>query len=209
MKDNDGKVHHLSIEKIFKTQVMFLLLWTVITNAWGYTRLLGAEPGSWGSHLYNQFSRIAWVTPAIILLQIYKKEIPTTLPRLFTNKPDKKPFIISIIGILLYHLGAMFIYHGGIWLHLEFDFFKLLLMFVSVAFVEELVYRGWGFNAFSKYLTARKANLMSTLFFVLLHLPAHFINFILTGTFPLAAVAIAASSWPTASSRIFTATWLL
>ncbi len=184
------KIHHLSFRKIVFTQIMFILLWTVVTNAWGYSRVLGAEPDSWGNHLYNLFSRLIWAAPAIILLRIYRNEIPTTMSHLFTNKPDTKPFIVSISVILLYHIGAMFIYHGGIWINPEFDFPKLLLMFISVAFVEELVYRGWGLNAFSKYLTVKKANIISSLCFVLLHLPAHFIKLILTGTFPLTAVAV-------------------
>ncbi len=185
-----AKVHHLSFRKIVLTQIMFILLWTVVTNGWGYSLMLGAEPGSWGSYLYGLFSRLIWAAPAIILLRVYKNEIPTSLSRLFINKPDTKPFIVSITVILLYHIGAMFIYHGGIWINPEFDFPKLLTMFVPVALVEELVYRGWGLNAFSKYLSARKANIISSLFFVLLHLPAHFINLILTGNFPLTSVAV-------------------
>ncbi len=79
MTDTIKNVRHLSIRKIFVTQIMFLLLWTIVTNAWGYSRLLGAESGSWGNHLYNLFSRVVWAAPAIILLRVYKKEIPTPL----------------------------------------------------------------------------------------------------------------------------------
>ncbi|HCC35560.1 MAG TPA: hypothetical protein DEQ02_07995 [Ruminococcaceae bacterium] len=190
MKGTVERVRHLSIRKIIITQIMFLLLWTVVTNAWEYSRFLGAESGSWGNHLYNLTSRILWAAPAIMLLQAYKKEIPTPLIRLCTNKPDIKPFIISVIVIIIYNFGGMLIYHRGLWINPEFDVPKLLLMFISVAVVEELVYRGWGLNAFSKLQSVRKANIVSSLFFVLLHLPAYFIKLIFTGTFPLAAVAV-------------------
>lgn len=189
MKDTQQKVHHLSLGKIIISQIMFLLLWTIVTNAWGYSQLLfGASTGSWGNHLYSLFSRIIWVAPAIILLQVYKKEIPTTLKKLFSNMPNSKPLIITVAVIIVYHFGGMFYAHGGIWINPEFDFFKHLLMFVSVAFVEEMVYRGWGLNAFSKYLSERKANIISNIFFVLLHLPAYFIKLYLTGTFPVEVV---------------------
>ena len=58
-----------------------------------------------------------------------------------------------------------------------------------VAFVEELVYRGWGLNALSAFVSERKANVVSTIFFILLHLPAYFIKLFLGSTFPTAAVA--------------------
>jgi len=190
MKNVQQKTNSLSLAKIIISQIMFLLLWTIVTNAWGYSQLLfGASTGSWGNHLYNLFSRIVWVAPSIILLQIYKKEIPTTLKNLFSNKPNMKPFIISVAVIVVYHLGAMFYIHGGFWINPELNFFKHLLMFVSVGFVEEMVYRGWGLNAFTKYFSERKANFISNIFFILLHLPAYFIKLYLTGTFPIAAVA--------------------
>lgn len=189
MKNMQKNVRHLSLGKIFISQIMFLLLWTVITNSWGYSQLLGAPAGSWGNHLYNLFSRIVWVVPAIILLQVYKKDIPTTLKKLFSNKPSMRPFLIALAVIILYHFCAMFYTHGGFWINPEFDMSKHLIMFISVAFVEEMVYRGWGLNAFSKYLSERKANLISTLFFVLLHLPAYFIKLYFNGTFPVVAVA--------------------
>jgi membrane protease YdiL (CAAX protease family) len=62
-------------------------------------------------------------------------------------------------------------------------------MFVMVAFVEELAYRGWGLNALSGFISERKANLVSNIFFVLLHLPAYIIRFYRGGVFPAASIA--------------------
>lgn len=78
--------------------------------------------------------------------------------------------------------------HGGLWLNPDFNFLIYFPTFITVAFCEELVYRGWGLNALSAFLPERTANIVSNIFFVLLHLPAYFIKFYLDGTFPVAAV---------------------
>ena len=83
----------------------------------------------------------------------------------------------------------MFFNHGGLWINPDFSFLKHFPTFLMVAFVEELVYRGWGLNALSAFVSERKANVVSTIFFILLHLPAYFIKLFLGSTFPTAAVA--------------------
>ncbi len=90
--------------------------------------------------------------------------------------------------IIIYNLGAMLFNHGGLWVNPNFNFLKHFPTFIMVAFVEELVYRGWGLNTLSAFLSERKANVVSNLFFVLLHLPAYFIKLYLDGTFPIVAV---------------------
>ena len=45
-----------------------------------------------------------------------------------------------------------------------------------VGFVEETVFRGWGYNALRGIVSEKKAAILSTLFFVLLHSPAYFVR---------------------------------
>ncbi len=184
------KAYQLSFRKVIISLIMFVVLWAMVTNAWNYTRLFfGTQRGSLINYIYDFISRFLWAVPAIILLKLYAKDIPTTWKQLFTNKPHMKPFIITVAIIIIYTLGAMFFNHGGFWINPTFNFYKHFPTFVMVAFVEELVYRGWGLNALSAFVSERKANIISTILFVLLHLPAYFIKLYLTGTFPIAAVA--------------------
>lgn len=188
MNNTRYRTSRLSLWKIIITLIMFILLWTIVTDAWGYSQFLfGASKGSWGNYLYGFLSRLVWAIPAIILLWVYKKEIPTTWKELFLNRPHIKPFIITVVVIVVYCFAGMIYSHGGMWINPEFDFSKNLINYVTVVFVEELVYRGWGLNALSAFLSERKANLVSTVFFVLLHLPAYFIKLYLYGTFSIAA----------------------
>jgi len=183
------KVYQLSLGKVIISLIMFILLWAIVTNAWNYTGLFfGAQKGSLVNTIYDFFSRFIWAIPAIVLLSYYSKCIPVTWKQLFTNMPHMKPLIITVAIIVLYNFGAMLFNHGGLWINPAFSFFKHFSTFIMVAFVEELVYRGWGLNALSMFLSEKKANIISTLFFVLLHLPAYFIKLYLTGTFPIATV---------------------
>lgn len=83
--------NRLSLAKVLISLFMTILLWTLVTNAWGYTKLFfGAQGDSLITHTYNFFSRLIWAFPAIALLQRYKDKIPTTWKGLFTNKPHFK-----------------------------------------------------------------------------------------------------------------------
>lgn len=184
------RINRLSLTKVIISLIMTILLWTLVTNAWGYTKLLfDAKGGSWVNYIYDFFSRFVWAVPIIVLLRLYANDVPTTWKQLFTNRPHLKPLIIAVVIIVIYNFGAMLFNHGGLWVNPNFRFLKHFPTFIMVAFVEELVYRGWGLNALSSFLSEKKANVVSTIFFVLLHLPAYIIKLFLVGTFPIAAIA--------------------
>ena len=117
MNNTRQKIHHLSLGKVIISLILSILLWSLVTNAWGYTKIFfNAEGGSWTNYIYDFFSRFVWAVPAVILLQIYGDDVPTTWKQLFTNKPHMKPLIISVAIIVLYNFAAMFFNHGGLWL---------------------------------------------------------------------------------------------
>lgn len=180
----------LSLAKVFLSLAGFILLWTIVTDAWNYSEIIfHAGKGSLGKYVYDLMSRFIWAIPAIILIHFYAKDLPTKWNELFSNKPHIKPFIIVLAINTTYIIGSMIYIHGGIWINPNVNFIKDISKFVMVGFVEELVFRGWGLNALSAFMTERRANIVSTVFFVLLHLPAYFIKFYLNGTFPVAAIA--------------------
>lgn len=97
MNQTQQKAPHLSIGKVMISLIMFILLWTIVTNAWNYTGLFfGAQKGSPINYIYDFISRFVWVLPAMILLRYYANDIPITWKQLFTNKPHMKPFIITV-----------------------------------------------------------------------------------------------------------------
>ena len=178
----------LSLSKIYLSLLGFFLLWTIMTDEWGDAQLLfGTENTQlvWG---YDVLNRLIWAMLAIVLLFTYRKEIPVTLKQLFTNKSELKPFLLAFIGITIYSLIAMFLNYGRFRLNPEFFFWQTLIKYLTVGFVEELVYRGWAMNAFSKFWPFWKANLVSTFFFILIHFPRYFVRFYLTGNLAFGAM---------------------
>lgn len=70
----------------------------------------------------------------------------------------------------------MFFIHGGWRINPGIIFPQELSKFLVVGFVEELVYRGYGLNLLSTFMSGRRANIISSLFFAALHIPAYLIH---------------------------------
>ena len=72
--------------------------------------------------------------------------------------------------------------HGGFWLNPTVNIPLEIIKICFVGFVEEMVFRGWGYNALSATVSNRNAVIYSTVFFMLLHSPAYFVRFYRFGT---------------------------
>lgn len=169
--------------------IAIILLWAVVTNAWGYSDLFfeGLQD-NWGTYLYGLISRAMWVIPAVILIKRYSESLPIKWKELFTNKIDWKSSIIIFFLFTIYMIMAMFFNHGGFWINPEIYLSQELPKFLMVAFVEETVYRGWAMNAFSAFFSERKANILSTLYFIILHIPSYLIKWYLYGSISIEAI---------------------
>lgn len=82
-----------------------------------------------------------------------------------------------------YVVIGMWINHKGFWFNSRDIFGLVVIKYIVVGFVEETVFRGWGYNSLSKITAHKKAAIISTVFFVLLHWPAYFIKLYRFGTF--------------------------
>ncbi|MCM1203794.1 MAG: CPBP family intramembrane metalloprotease, partial [Bacteroidales bacterium] len=89
--------------------------------------------------------------------------------------------IVSSVS-LFFVFGSMIINHQSFWRNSEINFSLKIIKFATVGFAEEIVFRGWGYNALLKVTTDRKAVIFSTMFFILLHWPAYFIRLYRFGT---------------------------
>lgn len=82
----------------------------------------------------------------------------------------------------------MFVNHGGFWVNPDVLIAREFFKFLMVGFVEEIVYRGWGMNAFSTLMNEKKANLLSSIYFVVLHFLSYFIHWYMDGTFAISSM---------------------
>lgn len=162
----------------------FVAFWAVITDAWGYSdRIFGNSFRNTGTYLYGYFSRCIWAIPAILLIIKYNNQLK--IPKCELYKPLKfDGSLIIVIAISLgYVVTGMFINHKGFWFNSQNTLGLVVVKYIVVGLVEETVFRGWGYNSLSKIVPHKKAAVISTVFFVLLHWPAYFIKLYKFGTF--------------------------
>lgn len=94
-----------------------------------------------------------------------------------------------VLGIsVLYGIIYMLALHGGFGVYAADPIWSILIKLLVVAVVEETVFRGWGYNALVSVVSMRKARILSTFLFIVLHWPAYFIKLYLTGSFDWAGI---------------------
>lgn len=174
----------LNIKKIIITIIGFVILWSVITNAWGYSDYLFKNVSSdIGSYIYAYISRFIWVLPAIILIIKYNNRLKFNKYELFSQPEFNKSLILTLIISLAYIIIMMFVNHKGFWFNNEIILGLVIAKYIIVGFVEEVVFRGWGYNSLANIMSHKKATVITTLFFVLLHFSSYFIRLFRFGTF--------------------------
>lgn len=172
---------HLSIHKILLSLVGFVILWTIVTNAWGYSDYFFQFSN--GNYIYAYLSRFIWTLPAVLLIIRYSNSLYFSKEELFSPPCFNKSLIIVIVVSSLYVIGTMLFYHKGFWFNSKINLPLEIIKYAVVGIVEETVFRGWGYNSLAKVTSDRKAVIISTIFFILLHWPAYFISLYRFGNF--------------------------
>jgi len=176
----------LSLRAIILSLLGFILLWAVVTDAWGYSdRFLGFYAGA---YLYAVVSRLIWVLPAVLLIVRYRDCLYIGKRELFSRPCFDRLLVLVLIASSAVVVLTMLVRHKGFWLNREVNPLLETVKFMTVGCVEEIVFRGWGYNALVKAISDRKAAIISTALFVALHWPAYFIKWFRFGTFDFAAL---------------------
>jgi len=168
-----------------------VLFWAVLSDAWGYSEhLLIALPNNWNRYIYGYISRLIWVMPFLFLLVRDKPKGEISSKQILGFHFHWKSFFMVLALSTIYVLCRMFFIHGGWWINPNIIFLQELSKFLVVGFVEELVYRSFGLNMLSSISNGRTANIVSSLFFAAVHIPAHFIHWYCDGIFSLTEMII-------------------
>ncbi len=170
-----------------------VLFWSILSDAWGYSKNIRL-PDGWNTYLYAYISRIIWSAPFLLLIVKHTPAYPV-----FTLHFRKKPFFIAVITCTAYVFAVMLVNHGGLWFNPDVfsrnhGFVQTLLKYILVGFAEETVYRGFGIVRLSEFMSRRRANVTSALFFTAVHLPAYFIRWSQSGTFDWTAMLAQAAT---------------
>jgi membrane protease YdiL (CAAX protease family) len=177
---------HLTIKKIILSLLFFTGLWAAVTDAWESSLFLfGSDRTQYQKFAYDIVCRIVWVLPLPFLFRHYAADLPLNLKSLISNKINLKLLIIFIVLFTLYALCVMFTCFGRFRINPEFSILRDTIFYITVGLVEEFVYRGWAQNAFSVFMSKKRANITATFFFVVLHWSAYIIRYFTTGTFQM------------------------
>lgn len=180
----ETKQNRLGVTQIILSLLFFTVLWSIVSDAWGYSSMLfGEGPDSTQKIIYGILSRGIWVLPVFFLFRRYNSQLPLSLKTMFTNRFQPKLLLICSLIFTVLVLGSSFISYGEFRINPNFIFAENLIFYLVVGIVEELVYRGWALNALLLHMPPNKANLVSALFFILLHWPSYFIKLFTTGEF--------------------------
>lgn len=166
--------------------IISVLFWAILSDAWGYSEhFLTGLPEDWNRYIYGYISRLIWAMPFLFLI-VKEKHRATILPRQVMGFHFHwKSFLLVLAFSTIYALCRMFFIHGGLWINPNVIFLQELCKYLIVGFVEELVYRGFGLNMLSKFLSGAMANIVQSLFFAAVHIPAYFIHWYCNGIFSL------------------------
>lgn len=65
----------INSKKIIISLIIFIMYWTIITDAWGYSDFIFKNNAyNVGKYVYGYVSRILWVMPAIFLIVKYSEK---------------------------------------------------------------------------------------------------------------------------------------
>jgi membrane protease YdiL (CAAX protease family) len=173
-----------SVKYIILSLIGFIVLWAVVTDAWGYSSyIFPNDTNGWGKYIYAYISRFIWIIPTVLLLWRYGKKLTYDTKALFSRPKINRSLLIVICGSVVYCIIMMFATHKGIWFNSDVSVVAFTIKFAIVAIVEEMSFRGWGYNALSKVVSNKKAVIISSGLFMVLHWPAYLIKLYLTGVF--------------------------
>ena len=161
----------------------FVLLWAILTDAWQHSKLLFPNDTTLSVFFYAIGSRAIWIIPAIVLIVRFPQNLAINPKEMIRTVPHSKLFYLTISISLVYCCICMLVIHDGFWINAQESIMMLAIKFFVVGIVEEVVFRGWGYNALCSTYSQRKAVGTSTTLFVMLHWPAYIIRFLLTGSF--------------------------
>lgn len=171
------------ISVILSSLFGFILFWSLVTDAWGYSDLIFSDNNlNMGKYIYGYISRIIWFFPAILLIIKFNNSLFWQWKTLISRPKIGKFFIITLSAMTIYCFNDMFAIHKGFYFN-ERNLSLVVIKFVIVGIVEETVFRGWGYNALRSATSNINAILLSSFMFAAVHWPAYIIKYFFYGNF--------------------------
>jgi len=168
MNHNQDKT--LSFHKILLLCLIHLVIWGVYAFV-----LVPVMKNSLGDLSYElvgeSIKLIVWTVPAIFLIRRYSSDMSLTLREMLTLRFKPIPYILLSVGILFYSLVSSIVINGNITIIHPDPLSWLIGGVLLVGITEEVLFRGFFLNALLTKIKAIHALTLSSLMFVVIHLP--------------------------------------
>ena len=159
------KTKHLRIRTIVISYLVFFAGWTlrvVCVDLSGMNAFL-----SWAVGFF--IHAVWWPLFALFLIKRYSNDLNISLKEMIATKPKLKLLLPLLAFALVYNIAGFFMNSSGYGTTMKL--YDLIVTAATVGIFEESVFRGWFLNALSVFVSERKANLISSALFVLIHYP--------------------------------------
>ena len=159
------EIKHLRIRTVVISYLVFFAGWTlrvVCVDLSGMNELL-----SWAIGFLIHV--VWWPLFAFFLIKRYSNDLNISLKEMIATKPKLKILLPLLVFALVYNIAGFFINSSGYGTKMKL--YDLIVTAATVGIFEESVFRGWFLNALSAFVSERKANLISSALFVLIHYP--------------------------------------
>ena len=167
------KSKQLSFKKVMLSMGIIMLVWTTFWYPFDY--FIFPENLNEGVKNFlgicREYLRMA---PAIFFIFYYSKQINLNFKDLFSLKFNYKWFLTILSIFVIYIIAAPSFMYGRIYIKPHKMLFYDIALWLSLGLCQELVFRGWSFNAFKSVTSQKNAVILSSAFFAVSHWFAHF-----------------------------------
>lgn len=163
----------LTMKKVFVGYLVFLLIWSLRIIL--LKPCIDANLTGWTKEIVNGAIKSAiWLGFSLYLIRKYNQQLP--IRNMLKNRINVKLLLLGTAIVVVYQVILMFIYHKGIYFNPAFQPSQLIGTFLLVGVLEEFVFRGWFLNSLSIFTSETKANLISSVLFLLIHYPSYIVG---------------------------------
>lgn len=156
---------NLKIRTILISYIVFFVGWTlrvVCVDLSGMNERL-----SWTIGFLTHV--VWWLLFAFFLIKRYSNDLNVSFKEMIATKPRLKILLPLLVITVIYNVAGYFIDSSGYGTNMRL--YDLIITAATVGIFEESVFRGWFLNSISVFASERKANLISSALFVLIHYP--------------------------------------
>lgn len=163
---------HLTIKDIFVSYIILISIWSA--RIYIINDLLQLNLAPWPNAILNgSIKSVIWALFGIFYIKRYDSELCMPSNTLFETRIEWKYFFMVLMPFLAVQFGSMFFKYNGFHIGESFHPSKLIGQFLIVGILEELVFRGWFFNALASLVNDTKANIIQSLLFMGIHFPSY------------------------------------